>query len=66
MVMQLFVAPGPGCYEATLGLRAINCSFTDEFMAAAMKHEALSCLKGIHTHTVAREYAATVQLMGDV
>lgn len=49
MVMQLFVAPGPGCYEATLGLRAINCSFTDEFVAAASQHEALSCLKGIVT-----------------
>lgn len=37
MVMQPFVAPGPGCYEATFGLRAINCSFTDEFVAVASK-----------------------------
>lgn len=38
MVTQPFVPPpGPGCYEATLGLRAINCSFTDEFAAVASK-----------------------------
>lgn len=37
MVMQPFVAPGLGCYEAILGLRAINCSFIEEFVAAAWK-----------------------------
>lgn len=66
MVMQPFVAPGRGCYEATLGLRAINCSFTDEFVAAASKawgalvlerrrnvsRHVLHCSDGVHANTV--------------